>query len=83
MNEALRFYNQVYQEFPTERLLELMELIASNKCDHWRGFGYALNAITQHSKKADGLFSLVKYERNRARLEALKQELAPDTLFQV
>jgi len=84
MNEALSFYKAVYQEFPTDRLAELINLIETDQIDCWRSFGTAISAIENHSKKADGVsFSLAKYEANRQRLDALREQFAPDALFQI
>lgn len=82
-NDVLRFYNAVYQEFPTDRLLELIDLIANDTIDCWRGAGVAIDAISAHAHNSRGFFNLDKYERSRERLNELAKQFAPNTMFQI
>ena len=82
INQTLRFYNALYQEFPTEKLLELMYAIATDQIECWRNAGVALAAILKHSRNSRGNYSQELWDRNRARLDELREEFAPDVIFQ-
>ncbi len=72
--KALAFWNEVYGLFPTQDILDWMNLIAENKVDWFRNGGLALIAVTTHSNNSRGLFSNAKCEANRAVLDTIVQK---------
>ena len=79
---ALTFYEALQREFPHPSLAAHVEAVRSGTIDHWRNAGVAFVALEAHSRSARGWFSQDMYDRNRARLDELREQYAPDVQFQ-
>ena len=84
---AIRFYEALQAEFPHDRLEEHIANLKADAYDYWRNAGVAFDAITAHSEGINFTgqvgHSNAKYEKNRARLDEIRAQYAPDIMFQV
>ena len=69
-NQALAFWNEVYQEFPSGRVYHHMTAVAEDRADWFRNLSLTRVAVAENSEGTRG-FSMRRYEENMERLEEI------------